>query len=204
MTLELTSPPPMERAAAATPGALRRFSVAEYHEMLAKGVLPEDERVELLEGLIVAKMPHDPIHDAIVQVVDVALRKALPSEWFVRVQSAMTIAASEPEPDLVVHRGDPRSFLHRHPGVADVVLIVEVANSSLQRDREWKAAINARAGIEYWIVNLVDGVVERYSMPIVLPGGVTSYRDRVQLRGDDVIVPPVPGASAIRVGDLLP
>jgi Uma2 family endonuclease len=84
----------------------------------------------------------------------------------VRVRSAVATADSQPEPDLAVARGQARDYLDRHPGPADVPLVIEVADSSLARDRGLKARVYARAGIpNYWIVNLVDRHVEVYSEP---------------------------------------
>jgi len=86
------------------PGPLRRFSLAEYHRLLDAGVFADDEHVEMLEGLIVAKMIRKPSHDAVVDRVAELLRGILPAAR-VRVQSAITTGDSEPEPDLAVVRG---------------------------------------------------------------------------------------------------
>ena len=210
MTLEMIKPEIVERDVEPprTGGAdvvePRRWSVDEYHGLLRDGIFNHGDPYELLEGLIVRKQIHGPKHDAGVLYSDYALRASLPPGYWVRVQSAMTTEDSEPEPDLLVFRGNLRDFSDRHPGPAEVVLVVEVADSSLKRDRDWKGRINAKAGVEYWIVNVLDGVVERYTAPYVLPGGTTAYRDRADFRGDDLITPPVPGAAPIRAGDLLP
>src|SRR4051812_40189587 len=92
------SPPPPA-------GPLRRFTVDEYHRMIRTGILTEDDPVELLEGWIVLKMPHNPPHDATVDQSREVLQAALPAGWRVRVQSAITLSDSEPEPDLVVVPG---------------------------------------------------------------------------------------------------
>jgi Uma2 family endonuclease len=130
------------------------------------GVLTEDDPVELLEGWIVPKMPHNLPHDGTIELADGALRPLLPSGWRLRIQSSITLADSEPEPDLVLARGDARTYVARHPGPADIGLLTEVADSSLARDRGDKARIYARAGITvYWIINLVDRQVEVYTDP---------------------------------------
>src|SRR5438105_2876312 len=84
---------------------VRRFTVAEYHQMIAAGILGEDDKVELLEGLIVPKMARKPPHDAVLGIADDVIRARLPSAWKVRIQSAITTADSEPEPDIAVVRG---------------------------------------------------------------------------------------------------
>jgi Uma2 family endonuclease len=149
------------------PTSLRRFTVDEYHELIRIGMLKGEERVELLEGWIVYKMTHNPLHDVVVDRVQEALRDRVPrSQWRVRVQSATTTTDSEPEPDVVVARGPAERYLQRHPGPEDIALIVEVADSSLARDRGQKLRLYARAAITvYWIVNLPESVVEVYTDP---------------------------------------
>jgi Uma2 family endonuclease len=147
------------------PPNAHQFSVDDYHAMMRTGILNEQDRVELLEGYVVDKMPHNPPHDGTIQLVQDLLVKHIPTGWCIRVQSAVTLSDSEPEPDLVVVRGTSRSYVTNHPGPADVGLIIEIADSSLAKDRE-KARIYARAGLpQYWIVNLIDRQVEVHSAP---------------------------------------
>ena len=144
---------------------VRRFSVDEYRRMGETGVLTEHDRVELLEGWIVPKMNHNPRHDATVDQGDELISERLPSPWRVRVQSAVTLEDSEPEPDLAVVLGPAMRYRRRHPGPADIALLVEVSDTTLPRDRI-KCRIYARAGVAvYWIVNLLDSVVECYTDP---------------------------------------
>jgi len=146
--------------------SLRRFTVDEYHRMIETDILNEMDRVELLEGYVVLKMPRNPPHDGTIQSVRKQLAHGLPSGWDVHIQSAITLSDSEPEPDLVVARGNERSYFTRHPGPADVGLVVEVADTSINRDRDDKGRIYARAGIPiYWIVNLVDVRLEVFTAP---------------------------------------
>src|SRR3954447_3083579 len=93
---------------------LRRWSLREYHRMIELGFLTEDDRVELLEGWIVAKMAHNPPHDGTLYLLQSLLSEFVPGGWLVRVQSAVTLRArrgSEPEPDLVVARGPAEQYL---------------------------------------------------------------------------------------------
>lgn len=129
------------------------------------GVLSEDDRVELLEGQIVPKMIHNPLHNGTIQLVVDALSRRVPSGFRLRFKSSVTTSDSEPEPDVALVRGTARDFLSRHPGPNDLALVVEVADSSLGRDRE-KRRLYARAGIvAYWIVNLVERQLEVYTDP---------------------------------------
>lgn len=143
-----------------------RFSIDQYHQMVATGILAEDERVQLLEGEIVRMTPIGPLHRYAVVAGAEALSKLLPAEWKLMIQQPITLANSEPEPDLCIVRSESARYLDRHPGPADVALVIEVADSSLPLDRNRKQTIYAAAGIpEYWIVNLDQRCVEVYREP---------------------------------------
>src|SRR5438552_11674471 len=143
-----------------------RFTVKQYHRMIETGVLTEDDRVELLEGRIVPKMPHNPPHDAAVDLAQTIIAAMLPTGWRVRVQSAITTADSEPEPDVSVVRGPARRYARSHPRPRDIALIIEVADTSLREYRNDKGRLYARARIPvYWIVNLLHACVEIYTQP---------------------------------------
>jgi len=146
------------------PFPVRRWSLEEYHSLINQGMF-EDERVELLEGWIVPKMTRNPPHDATVAIVDDLLRPMIGQTGHLRIQSAVSLEESEPEPDLAVVRGSARDYRQRHPGMGEILLVVEIADASLRKDRR-KATIYAAAGIPvYWIVNLGEQQVEVYSDP---------------------------------------
>jgi Uma2 family endonuclease len=145
---------------------VRKWSVDEYHRLIEQGYFNGDERYELLEGWIVAKMPRTPLHDAVITIVDAALRPWLPAEWLLRVQLGVTLADSEPEPDLAIVAGPMRRYVQRHPGPADIQVIVEVAASSIDLDRADKGRVYAAAGVPvYVIVNVNVPQVEMYTNP---------------------------------------
>jgi Uma2 family endonuclease len=188
------------------PVPVRRFSVDEYHRIEEIGVLTEDDRVELLEGWIVPKMVHNPPHDGTIQMIAAAIRACLPEEWCDRIQSSITTQDSEPEPDLAIVRGSVRSFLLRHPGPDEVGLIIEVANSTLNRDRTTKARLYGRAGIPvYWIVNLIDRQLELFTEPTG-PDSSPGYRQQRIFGPDDEIPFELDGSEIARfaVRDFLP
>ena len=135
--------------------------------MIQAGILGEDDNVELLEGWIVPKMSKNPPHDTMISIIaEDFFMPRLPAGYHCRGQSAVTTTYSEPEPDIAVVRGLKRDYLARHPGPADMALVVEVAESSLSRDRTVKVRIYARAAVPvYWIVNLVDRQIEVYTDP---------------------------------------
>lgn len=148
-------------------GDLYRFSVEDYERLVSCGGLDEDAPIELLDGVIVKKMTRNPPHAACCGLCMRALADILPEGFLVRKEDPVRLPPlSMPEPDVAVVRGEERDFVARHPGPADVVLIVEVADSSLDRDRGPKRDLYAQAGIpSFWIVNLVDRRVEVYSDP---------------------------------------
>jgi len=197
--------PPIWSATPFPPFALRRFTVDEYHRMVRAGVLNENDRVELLEGWIVAKMPHHPSHDATIDQTAEVLRGQLPAGWRIRIQSAITTDDSEPEPDLAIVLGPASRYADKHPGPQDIALVMEVADSSLAYDRDAKARLYARAQIAvYWIVNLVDMQVEVYSDPSG-PAANPGYRQHQTYR-TGAVLPLVIGSQnvgSIAVRDLL-
>jgi Uma2 family endonuclease len=144
-----------------------RLSVDQYHAMIQAGILTDDDPVELLEGWLVFKMPKNPAHRATTRLVRTALDNILPAGWYTDSQEPITLPDSEPEPDVVVVRGDTRQYLDHHPGPPDVALVIEVADTTLQRDRTSKKRAYARAGIPvYWIVNLGNEQIEVYTQPL--------------------------------------
>src|SRR5438132_7230308 len=114
--------------------SIARFSVARYQRMIETGILTAEDKVELLENYVVLKMPRNPLHDSIVQRLLRPLLRPLPSDWDIRIQLAVELLDSQPEPDFALVRGSDVVYRARHPGPADVGLVIEVANSSLLRD----------------------------------------------------------------------
>ena len=160
----ITAPPTLPLLG--TIAGFHRFSVPEYHKLIEIGLLTEDDNLELIEGYLVNKMSRNPPHDCSIQLVSGAVSATKPTVWCVRVQCAVTLPDSEPEPDVVVARGNPRTFATRHPGPFDIGALIEVADSTLLGDRADKGRIYARASIPiYWIVNLIDRQIEVYEQP---------------------------------------
>lgn len=145
---------------------LYRLNVDEYERLAAAGVL-DDPRVELIDGYLVRKMTKKPPRVVTTERLRKTLEAILCPGWYVREEKPVRLPDfDEPEPDLVVARGGIEDYADRHPGPGDVALSVEVAESSLPRDRRAKLAAYARARVpEYWIVNLEDRVLERYGNP---------------------------------------
>src|SRR2546426_8305521 len=150
----------MAHAARAEPNAARRYTKERYFRLVVEGVLQPDDRVELLEGVVVAMAPQNPRHAVAGDLVADALRRAVGERGAVRVQRSFVAGRySVPEPAVAVVPGRLRDYGRSRPTAA--LLVVEVADSSLAQDRITKAAIYAAAGIpEYWIVNLRNDHVE--------------------------------------------
>jgi len=147
-----------------TLAGFRRLTVPEYHKLIEIGILAEDDRVELLEGHMVMKMPPNPPHSNVITNTTEALVHRLPNGWRLRCEQPITLSDSEPEPDFVLARGDRATFSARHPEAKEIGLVVEVADSSLVVDRADMSRIYARADIPiYWIINVVDRQIEVYT-----------------------------------------
>lgn len=186
--------------------ALWRLRVDQYHAMARAGIIEDGAPIELLEGLLVAKVTKSPPHELIMHVLPSALEALVPSGWSVRREAPITLSDSEPEPDVAIVAGEPQRFGARHPGPDEVALVVEIAGASLQSDQTLKLRVYARAGIpSYWIVNLRERRVEAFAKPGEVDG-VPGYAAR-QVFGEDTSVPVVVGGREvghITVRDILP
>jgi len=188
------------------PVRTRRWTRAEYDRLIDIGVFLPGEPLELLGGELIVSEPQGSAHYTAIGLVEDALRSALGPGWLVRSQGPIELDdESEPEPDIAVMRGDRRSYSHRHP--SRPALVLEVAESSLAFDREHKGSLYARARLDdYWIVNLVDRVVEIYRRPVPdtsAPFGSRYASKEVLSAESSVELLEVPGAP-ILVSDLLP
>lgn len=182
-----------------------RLSVAQYHAALRAGVFDAGDAVELLEGILVVKMPKNPTHVAALARLLRAITALVPDGFSVRAQDPITLGDGEPEPDLVVVRGGIEDYVARHPGPEDIALVVEVSDTTLDRDRGIKRRSYARASLpEYWIVNLVDRCVEVHAAPDPRASTPT-YRTQAT-RGIDEEVPLTLGGvlrGSVRVADVI-
>lgn len=140
----------------------RRFTVAEYHRMGASGILSEDDRVELIEGEIVEMAPIGSRHQACVDRLTELFSIQLAQRAVIRVQGPIRLSEhSEPQPDLALLRRRPDFYAASHPGPQDILLVVEVADTSADYDREVKLLLYGRYGIpEVWLVDLASECVD--------------------------------------------
>jgi Uma2 family endonuclease len=189
------------------------LSVEQYHGMIEAEILAEGEPIELLDGLLVRRnrgegMTTNPLHSLVVSQLTmrvVAALGSLPFPCHARIQSPVTLPPrDEPEPDLSIVKGLPTDFAHRHPGPAEVTCVIEVAGTSLERDRTIKQRIYAAAGIpQYVVVNLIGSRVEVFEKPDPATG---RYRQRVELAGEEEIALLLPESRrlVISAADCLP
>lgn len=183
-----------------------RLSVDQYHAMIRAGILTDDDPVELLEGWLVPKMPKNPPHRAATRLARKALEGLVPAGWYVDAQEPITLEDSEPEPDVTIIRGDTRQYLDRHPGAKDLALLVEVSDTTLNRDRGTKKRLYAAATVPvYWIINLEEKQGEIYTDPTG-PSAEPDYRQRHDYALAAVVPLVIEGREAGRlaVRDLLP
>lgn len=186
---------------------VRRFTVEEYHAMIQAGVFAEGDPYELIEGWLLPKTTRNAPHDLCVQRLQRMFMKLLPEEWLCFVQSAVTLADGEPEPDIAIVRGPDGQYSRQHPEGPDVGLVVEVADSSLVRDRGPKLRSYARASIPvYWIANIAADVLEVYTQPGVDQDGEPTYLKRQDLQRTDVVAVAVAQHQfgTVKVSELLP
>lgn len=183
----------------------RRLRRVEYDRLVEFGMFT-GERLELLDGLLVVREPQHSPHATAVILVQQALAHAFGAGWTVRTQMPFALDDdSEPEPDVVVVRGKPRDYVRAHP--SHCALLVEVADSSLLFDRRQKAVLYARAGVaDYWIVNLVDEVLEVYRQPALDRSAEFGWRylDVQALQPGATVSPLARPDVTVAVADLLP
>ena len=178
----------------------RLFDVNDYHRMAQAGILSEDDRVELIDGEIVAMTPIGPRHNASVNRANRALVTTVGDQAIVQVQGSVRLDRfGEPQPDFVLIRPEPHFYASRLPGPSDIFLIIETAEASLRYDREVKTRIYAQAGVqEYWLVDLDDRSVSCSTEP---RGG--AYQTLRQYRRGASIAPEALPQCAIAVDVLL-
>ena len=184
----------------------RRWTRQEYDRMIEAGLLTPEDRVELIEGEILAMTPQGSAHATGVSLAQEALRAAFGPRVYVRVQLPLALGSeSEPEPDVAVVAGFVRDYRDAHPQSA--LLVVEVADATLTYDGDRKGSLYARAGVpEYWIINLPETRIERHRDPTVMPQACFGwhYRTVDHFGVGDSITPLLLPSVSIAVADLLP
>lgn len=176
-----------------------RFSVEDFHRMAETGILSPDARVELINGEVVEMTPMGPRHANRMRIIARWLRRILGDGTTVSTQTPVTLASAEPFPDVTVARGPEERYEDAHPTPADVLLLVEIADSTVLYDRNVKSEMYARAGIaELWVVDL-----KRDALVVFRSPQEGEYAEvRVCRRGESWISPAL-GGREVRAEDVL-
>ena len=179
----------------------RKFTVAEYYRMAEAGILKPDERVELIEGKIIVMPPIGPEHADDVNQFNAVFAAYAPGRFRISIQNPVHLGdGSEPQPDAAFLRLRPGGYRTAHPTPADVLLIIEIADSSLEYDRQVKAHIYGRNNVpETWVKNLPEDCIERFTQPG--PDGYAQHT--VHHRGETLSPVSFPDLE-LAVEDLLP
>lgn len=179
----------------------RRWTRDEYDRLVASGFFHPEERLELVDGELLRMTPQGSRHATAVSLGEETLRRAFGLGFAVRVQMPLALDDdSEPEPDLAVVTGSPRDYRDAHPRTA--VIIVEVADATLEYDRGRKARLYARTGIQdYWILNLIEQCLEVYRDPV--PDG-SGFGNHVNVSESGTVAPLVFPNTRLAVADFLP
>jgi len=175
----------------------RDFSVAEFHQMGAAGVFADGERVELVEGGIVVMAPIGAAHAGLVDLLADRLKEQLGRRAIVRVQNPLRLSDdSEPQPDIALVNPRDDYYTRAHPGPSDVLLVIEVAETSLAYDREIKVPVYARAGVpEVWVIDART----RRTLVYAEPSG-DGYAVVLERAPGEALVPRAFGDVAVSVG----
>jgi Uma2 family endonuclease len=193
---------PRSPAAEWIPARLARLTVEKYEAMVESGVFTKHDRLVLINGYLVTKVTKKPPHVLATDNIRDSLAGLISTGWWIRSEAPVRIPDyNEPEPDGSVARGPKSRYAKRHPGPADLALVVEVAESSLTEDRKL-VRVYGPAGIPvYWIVNLIAQQVEVYTEPHA--GGYLKRRVFTEGQSVPVVIDDVEVAR-IAVSDILP
>jgi Uma2 family endonuclease len=202
LTSSLVSPALAPIPSSGILGSLYRMNVDQYDRLVDSGVL-DGEPIELIDGFLVRKMSKKPPHVFSCEATRNVLLPLIPPGWRLAIEAPVRIPDfDEPEPDLAIVRGTLRDYMKRHPGPADIGLLIEVSDATLDRDRGEKQLAYARGGVPtYWIVNLVDCQLEIYTDP-----AEAGYRQRRVVTAAEEVTVVVDGRELGRfsISDILP
>ena len=160
--------------------ARRKFTIDEYHQLVDLGFFTENDRIELIRGEIIEMAPKRTPHSVCNSILFGELYRLIYKQANVRGQEPIILPSnSEPKPDVVIAKKKTDNYLSAHPTVEDIILVIEISDSTLKYDQEIKLPLYAEAGINnYWIVNLVDNRLEVYSNCFSDSKGQFDYRNK--------------------------
>ena len=179
-----------------------RMSIEKYEQLVGSGVFTKHDKLQLVNGRLVAKVTKNPPHAVANDRCRNALSRSVPAGWSFRTENPVRLPpGSEPEPDQCVVRGELTDYVNHHPGADDVGLLVEIADASLDDDRKMALTYSVSGIQVYWIVNLVERQIEVFTSPT--PRGydvkqVYKAHEKVPIALDGIVV------AYVAVADILP
>ncbi len=179
---------------------IHRFTVKEYYHLAEAGILHEDDNVELIDGRIIDMTPIGSKHASRVDSISNLLFEKLQKRAIIRVQNPIDLdEQSEPEPDVTILKKRTDFYSEHHPRPEDVLLIIEVADSSIEYDRTIKIPLYAKSGIqEVWLVNILENTVEIYHSP-----SQDGYKVMIKLHHTESITPTNFHDITIKIDEML-
>ncbi len=184
----------------------KRFTIAEYHRLAELGILQTGERTELIKGEIVSIAAKGTKHTVCCSNLIAELSALVKGRATLRCQNPISLLPdSEPEPDFTIVRDHrPDNYLTGHPMPDDILLVIEIADSSLNYDRDIKETLYAEVGIEhYWLFNLIDNRLEAYSEPYRDTQGKGNYAQRKYVLANQAITLPAFADVTIELSKIL-
>jgi len=170
----------------------KRFTIDEYHRLISLGFLTESDRIELIRGELIQITAKGTPHTVCSSILCRQLDRLLGDRVVIRGQDPITLPNnSEPEPDVVIARGTDEDYLAHHPYPQDILLVVEISDSTLTYDQTTKLKLYAEVGIyDYWIVNLNARQLERYNQPYQNAQSEFNYLSKqISLPNQSVLIP---------------
>lgn len=177
---------------------VKLFSIEDYHRLTKLGFFGAEERVELVRGQIIEMVAKGTAHEVCITKLIRELILLVGNRATIRVQSPIILPPdSEPEPDFTIAVNRYDDYLSNHPIAADILLVIEVSDSSLNYDHEIKLPLYAEHGIvNYWLFNLLDNCLESYAEPYQKAQGEFSYRlKRIVSANEAIAFPSFPDLS---------
>jgi Uma2 family endonuclease len=170
----------------------KRFTIAEYHQLIELGFLTEANHIELIRGELIQMTAKGTPYTVCSSILCRQLNRLLGDRAVIRGQDPITLPnQSEPEPDVVIARGRDEDYLAHHPYPEDILLVIEISDKTIDYDQTTKLSLYAEAGIsDYWIVNLPARQLERHSQPYQNAQNKFSYLSKqVSLSNQSVAIP---------------
>jgi len=170
----------------------KHFTISEYHYLAELGFFQENERVELIRGELVYMTAKGKLHSVCETRLERELNKLVGDTATLRGQLPIILPDnSEPEPDRLIARNRLDDYLSSHPTASDILLLIEISDSTLKYDQEVKLPLYAEAGVcDYWIFNLLDNILECYSNPYQSSEGKYGYRSKIIFLHNELVTLP--------------